>query len=223
MKMNAPRRILLADDHPLIRQSLRQAIESIANFTVVAEAGDGQTALDEILRLRPEIAVLDVNMPQLDGFAVARALRDQQLPVEVIFLTAYRDRKFFDQALKLGVKGYVLKDSAITDIVTGIKAVAAGEHFTSPAMTSYLINRTQSRASCEVVPEIANLTPTERRILMLIASYKTSKEIADELCVSFRTVNTHRANICQKLGIHGNHALMKFALDHQSELEGAEP
>lgn len=218
--MNAAIRILLADDHPLIRQGLRQAIESVPHFSVIAEAGDGQTALEQIVRLRPEIAVLDINMPQLDGFAVVRALREQRLPVEIIFLTAYRDRKFFDQALELGAKGYILKDSAITDIVTGIKAVAAGEHFTSPAMTSYLINRTQPRTTAEPVPAIASLTPTERRILALIAAYKTSKEIADELFISFRTVNTHRANICQKLGISGNHALMKFALDHQAELEG---
>jgi DNA-binding NarL/FixJ family response regulator len=220
--MNAAIRILLADDHPLIRQGLRQAIESVPDLTVVAEAGDGQTALEQIERLRPDIVVLDVNMPQLDGFAVVRALRERRLAVEIIFLTAYRDHKFFSQALELGAKGYILKDSATTDIVTGIKAVAAGQHFTSPAMTSYLIKRGHPHTSAtEPAAELARLTPTERRILTLIAAYKTSKEIADELCISFRTVNTHRANICQKLGIHGNHALMKFAFDHQQELAGS--
>ena len=223
-------RILIADDHPLLRQGLRQAIEADPRFKVVAEADDGDAALEGIEKLVPDIAVLDVNMPRLDGFAVARAVRDKHLPVEIIFLTAYRERSFFNQALDLGAKGYVLKDSAVTDIVSGIRAVVAGEHFTSPAMTSYLINRSghgggrggrgwQGATQDNLPAGITDLTPTERRILRLIAAYQTSKEIADELGVSFRTVNTHRANICQKLGIHGNHALMKFALDHEAELE----
>jgi DNA-binding NarL/FixJ family response regulator len=216
-------RILIADDHPLLRQGLRQAVEADPRFKVVAEAGDGYAALEGIEKLVPDIAVLDVNMPQLDGFAVARAIRDKQLPVEIIFLTAYRERSFLNQALELGAKGYVLKDSAVTDIVSGIGAVVAGEHFTSPAMTSYLIHssgRSRQGATRDNLPAgIKDLTPTERRILKLIAAYKTSKEIADELCISFRTVNTHRANICQKLEIHGNHTLMKFALDHEAELE----
>jgi DNA-binding NarL/FixJ family response regulator len=220
-------RILIADDHPLLRQGLRQAVEADPRFKVVAEAGDGDAALKGIEKLVPDIAVLDVNMPQLDGFAVARAIRDKQLPVEIIFLTAYRERSFFKQALDLGAKGYVLKDSAVTDIVSGIRAVVAGEHFTSPAMTTYLIHssgrssgRSRQGTTRDNLPAgIKDLTPAERRILKLIAAYKTSKEIADELCISFRTVNTHRANICQKLEIHGNHTLMKFALDHEAELE----
>jgi DNA-binding NarL/FixJ family response regulator len=219
--MNTEIRILLADDHPLLRQGLRQAVEAEPRFKVVAEAGDGRAALEQIRKLKPDIAVIDINMPQLDGFAVARAIRDEQLPVEIVFLTVYRERTFFNQALELGAKGYVLKDSAVTDIVTGLRAVVAGEHFTSPAMTSYLINRGRPAAPQEnLSARINSLTPTERRILKLIAAYKTSKEIADELCISFRTVNTHRANICQKLEIRGNHALMKFALDYEA---GSEP
>jgi DNA-binding NarL/FixJ family response regulator len=211
--------VLLADDHPLLRQGLLQAVEAEGNFKVVAEVGDGKAALDRIRALKPDVAVLDVNMPHLDGFAVARAIRDEALPVEIIFLTAYRERTFLNQALELGAKGYVLKDSAVTDILSALRAVVAGEHFTSPAMTSYLIQQGGRGAAPESVSAgINNLTPTERRILKLIAEYKTSKEIADELYISFRTVNTHRANICQKLGIRGNHALMKFALDHEAEL-----
>lgn len=217
--MKAETRILIADDHPLLRQGLRVAIESDPALIVVAEAGDGHSALERLRQLRPAIAVLDVNMPRLDGFGVARAIRAEDLPVEIIFLTVYRERTFFNQALDLGAKGYILKDSVSTDIVTGIKAVAAGEYFTSPALTSYLIQRQRpTPAVSEPSTGISLLTPTERRILSLIAAYRTSKEIADELCISFRTVNTHRANICQKLDLQGNHALMKFALAHQDEL-----
>ena len=212
-------RIVIADDHPLVRDGLRRAIEAQANFTVVAEAGDGPTALDRIQSLKPDVAVLDVDMPVMSGFDVARALREQGLAIAVIFLTIHREEDFFNEALDLGAKGYVLKDSAVSDIVTGINAVAAGEHFTSPAMTTYLVKRTRRASEFRrSKPTVNDLTPTERRVLQLIADYKTSKEIADELGVSHRTIETHRANISTKLEIRGSHSLMKFALSHKSEL-----
>lgn len=221
--MNTEIQILIADDHPIVRQGLRQAIEIDPGLKVVAEAGDGHAALAQLRALKPEIAIIDIDMPGADGFSVARSIRDERLPIKVIFLTVYREESFFDQAMEVGAKGYVLKDSAIADIVSGIKAVAAGQHFTSPAMTSYLMNRGGRSVYAAPAPGqpqlgLKDLTPTERRVLKLIAEYKTSKDIAEELFISFRTVNTHRANICQKLGIEGSHALMKFALAHQSEL-----
>jgi DNA-binding NarL/FixJ family response regulator len=211
--------ILIADDHPIVRQGLRQVIEAAPGLRVVAEAEDGQTALARIRTHRPDIAILDIDMPKMDGFAVARAIRDQQLGATVIFLTIHREEDFFNEALDIGGQGYVLKDSAIVDIVTSIRAVASGHHYTSPAMTSSLVNRRQRVATFrQQKPTLDELTPTERRILHLIADYKTSKEIADELCISYRTVETHRTNICSKLEIHGSHGLMKFALTHKSEL-----
>ncbi len=212
-------RIVIADDHPVFRQGLRQIIESEPDLQVVGEAGDGNSALERIQSLGPGIAILDIDMPQLDGMAVTRRLREEQLPVEIIFLTIYREERLLNRALDLDVKGYVLKDSAVTDIVSSIKAVANGEHYTSPALTSYLVRRRRGAAPAKE-PQLGlqDLTPTERRILALIADYKTSKEIAEELGISRRTVETHRTNICQKLEIHGSHALMKFALEHKSIL-----
>lgn len=210
-------RILIADDHPLLRQGLRQAIEADARFGVIAEASNGRAALDQIQRLKPQIAVLDIDMPDMDGFAVARELRAKQLPVDIIFLTVHRDERFFSEALQLGTKGYVLKDSAVTDIVSSIGAVAAGEHFTSPALTSYLVKQRRG-VTATPTAGLQDLTSTERRVLALIADYKTSREIGDQLHISHRTVQTHRANICIKLDLHGSHALMKFALDHRREL-----
>jgi DNA-binding NarL/FixJ family response regulator len=212
-------RIVIADDHPVSRQGLRQIIDMEPDLQVVGEAGDGDSALELIQKLGPGIAILDINMPRMDGMAVTRYLREQDLPVDVIFLTIYREERLFNRALDLNVKGYVLKDSAASDIVSSIRAVANGQHYTSPAMTSYLVKRTQSpspRSGKQKIPK--DLTPTERRILFMIAEYKTSKEIADELGISRRTVETHRTNICQKLEIHGSHGLMKFALEHKSEL-----
>lgn len=221
-------RIVLADDHPIVRQGLRRVIDEEPNLTVVAEASDGRSALEQIEAARPQIAVLDIDMPVLNGFDVARAIRERRLPVAIIFLTVYREESFFEQALRLGAKGYVLKDSAVSDIVTGIRAVSAGEHYTSPAMTSYLMTKRRGVRAAGVadVPAPAGvrpgvleqLTPMERRILMLIADYRTSREIGDALHVSYRTVQTHRTNICTKLELRGNHALMKFALDHKAHL-----
>jgi DNA-binding NarL/FixJ family response regulator len=214
--MDTPVRILIADDHPLIRQGLRQAIEAEAGLTVAAEASEGRAALGLIERTAPQIAVLDIDMPGLDGFAVAREVRRRGLPVEIIFLTVHRDESFFNEALRLGAKGYVLKEQAVTDIVGGIRAVAAGDHFTSPALTTYLIKRRSASSPPKL--RIQDLTATERRVLALLAEYKTSREIGDALHISHRTVQTHRANICEKLDLHGSHALMKFALDHKGEL-----
>jgi DNA-binding NarL/FixJ family response regulator len=212
--------ILIADDHAIVRQGLRLAIEADARFTIVAEASNGRAALEQILQLQPRIAVLDIDMPEMDGFSVAREIRALELPVDVIFLTVYRDERFFAEALQLGTKGCVLKDSAVTEVVNCISAVVSGEHFASPALTTYLIEsrRVIKRAARQSLLGVRDLTTTERRILALIAEYKTSREIGTTLHISHRTVQTHRANICAKLELQGSHALMKFALSHKAEL-----
>lgn len=217
--MSSEIKILIADDHPIVRQGLRQTIESGDGLKVVAEAGDGQEALARIKDLKPHVAVLDIQMPLLDGFGAARAIREEGIAIGLVFLTVYRDEDIFNAALDVGVKGYVLKDSAVSDIVACVRAVAAGEHYASPSLTSHLISRGRRAAILvEERPGLAALTPTERHVLRLIADYKTSKEIATELFISPRTVETHRNNICQKLDLHGSHALMKFGLTHKSEL-----
>jgi DNA-binding NarL/FixJ family response regulator len=210
-------RILIADDHPVVRQGLRQAIEADAALTVIAEAEDGQMAIQQIERLRPQVAVLDIDMPHTDGFAAARAIRTRQLATEIIFLTVHREEEFMNEALALGAKGYLLKETALSEIVACIKAVAGGQHYASQAMTAYLMKRAQRARMTAQSGTLADLSPTERHVLQLIAEYKTSREIADAMFISYRTVQTHRTNICQKLGLHGNHALMKFALLHKGE------
>jgi DNA-binding NarL/FixJ family response regulator len=211
--------IVMADDHPVVRQGLRQTIEADGALKIVAEAGDGKTALAQIVQHQPAVAVLDIDMPGQDGFSVARAIVQRKLGVEIVFLTIHREEELFQAALNLGAKGYVLKDSAVTDIVAAIKAVAAGQHYISPQLSSYLLKRSQSSAALNArKPGLEDLTPTERRILKLIAEDKTSKEIAKELFISHRTVETHRANISRKLELHGNLALVKFALEHKAHL-----
>ena len=167
--------------------------------------------------MQPDVAILDVDMPNKDGFEVTRTIIERQLPVEVIFLTMHKDESLFNAALNLGVKGYVLKDSALADIVNSIKAVGAGENFISPGLSTFLVKRSRrSGLLTEQIPTVNDLTPTERRILKLIGEYKTSKEIAEQLFISIRTVEHHRGNIATKLQLHGSHALIKFALENKS-------
>ena len=212
-------RILIADDHPIFRKGLRQVIEGDGRLRVVAEADDGSTAFDQIRVLKPDIAVLDIHMPGMSGFDLARAVRDQGIEVEVIFLTMHKAEDMFNAAMDLGVRGYVLKESAVTDIVASIKSVADGQPYISPQLSIFLLNRSSRAASLrQNVPKLDDLTPTERRVLKMLADYKTSKQIADELFINSRTVDNHRANICAKLGLRGSHALMKFAVEHKSEI-----
>jgi len=214
--------ILIADDHPMIRDSLRNAIESNTEWEVAGEAQDGDVAIELINKLQPAIVILDISMPVRNGFEVVSALRQKKVQTQVIFLTMHRNEDFFQRALDLDVRGYVLKDSAVIDVVSAIKAVSRGEYYTSPALTSYLIRKRSggsSAASSEQGLGLHSLSPTERRVLELIAEYKTSRDIAEELNTSPRTVETHRTNICQKLGLHGRHALMKFALENKSSSE----
>jgi len=211
--------IVLADDHPIFRQGLRQVIEKDRQLKVLAEAEDGEAALDLIRRHRPQIAVLDLDMPRLDGFAVARRMREERLPAGIIILTMHQDEMHFNEALNLGAKGYLVKDSAAADVVNCIKSVAAGHSYISPTLSGLLLNRGRRAAAPPPQPTgFDSLTSAERRVLSLLAEYKTSKEIAAELGVSARTVENHRANICVKLDLRGSHALVKFAIGHKSEL-----
>ncbi|HWC76196.1 MAG TPA: response regulator transcription factor [Blastocatellia bacterium] len=211
--------ILIADDHPIFRKGLRQIVESESGLKVVGEADDGESAYEKARQLKPALIILDVNMPGMDGFDVARKIHDSGLAVEVVFLTMYKDEDMFNAALDLKAKGYVLKSSALTDIVDCVRTVSSGQHYISPALSDFLLNR-RDRASRFVKskPSIRDLTPTELRIVRLIADAKTSKEIAAELFISYRTVENHRANICQKLDLHGSNALVKFAIEHKSTL-----
>ena len=215
--MNDEIRLIIADDHPIVRQGLRQVIEREADLKVIAEADNGEVALAEIEARKPDVAILDLDMPRMDGLEVLRLLRERAEIVAVIMLTVHREEAFFTRALQLGAQGYILKDSALADIVSGIRAVAAGQNYVSPLLTSYLFQQRERPLKTE--PQaLEQLTQTERAVLKLIAEYKTNHQIADGLCVSPLTIKTHRRNISIKLGLEGKHTLMKFALDHKDEL-----
>jgi two-component system, NarL family, response regulator DegU len=214
--MNKKIRILIADDYPLNLAGLRQIIQKDSSLEIVAEAEEGQTALALAQQMKPDIAILDIEMPKLSGLAVARALQEKEPATKTIILTVSREEKNFDAALDAGAKGYVLKDCRTTDLIDCIKEVAKGNHYLSPAVSDYLVRR--KRPTNEFVEKRSELTRTERRILKLIAEGHSSHEIAGILCVAYSTIETHRHNICTKLDIHTHNGLLKFALLHKSEL-----
>lgn len=199
--------VLIADDHAIFRLGLKQILNGAPPIVVVDEADDGEAAWQKLRVTAAHVAILDVDMPGRDGFELARAVREARLAVAIVFLTMHKDEHFLHQALDLEVKGYVVKDSALTEIVPCVRAVAAGREYVSPQLTGFLITRSRVR----------DLTAIERRVLKQVAAYKSNRQIADHLCLSVRTIEHHRARISQKLELEGHHALLKFALEHQAE------
>ncbi len=139
--MSTEVRIVIADDHPIFRKGLLSVIQADPRRKIVAEAEDGEMALEQIQTLQPDVAILDLEMPNKGGLEVMQTIQEKKLPVAVIFLTAHKDERFFNAAMDRGAKGYVLKDSAVNDIVASIRAVASGQYFISPEISSYLLNR----------------------------------------------------------------------------------
>jgi len=212
-------RIVLADDHPIYRDGLRQMLNQDARFELVHETGNGRDALQQARRLKANVLLLDIDMPEMTGLEAARQRMAARDSFEIVFLTMHRDEDLFNEAMDLGVKGYVLKDSAAQEIVEAVRAVAQGRPYISAALSALLLNRASaSRSFAADHPGLEKLTASERRILKMIASDRTSKEIADELGLSPRTVENHRTNICTKLNLRGSHALVKFAFENRSRL-----
>jgi DNA-binding NarL/FixJ family response regulator len=217
--MSGEIKVLIVDDHPLFRSGLRQVVESDPRLKLIGETGDGATALRLIQEKKPDVAVLDVNLPGLTGLEIAGRLQGRRPPVHLIILTMHKEEEIFNRAVDLGVKGFVLKENAVDEILKAIAAVAAGEHYLSSSISGYLVRR-RSRAESLAAqkPGLEDLTKAERRILKLIAEKKTSRQIGAELFISPRTVEAHRANICAKLELRGSHSLLQFALENRSSL-----
>jgi len=203
-------RIIIADDHPVFLAGLKTVVDGEPDIEIVGQASDGDQALKMLEDLRPDIAVLDIGMPKIDGVGLLTEAQKRRLPVQVIFMTMYRERKLYDRGMELGLRGYVLKDSASSDLIEAIRTVASGEKFVSPDLLEHFTENRSKSGQIRATSE--QLSASEMRILSLIAEYKTSREIADTLFISPRTVETHRTNICTKLGLQGRHALMKYAL-----------
>ena len=209
--MNKKIKVIVADDHPLLRQGLLFILNKNENFNIIGQASNGQEALDLIREHKPDIAILDIQMPKLDGFEVAKTVIKEKIEVEIIFLTMFKDAELIKKVIDLGIKGYVLKENAVNDIVNCVESVADGKFFISPQASDILLSQKKEKKKSE--NEL--LTPSEKRILILITQDKSSKEIAEELFLSVKTIENHRSNICKKLGITGNSALLIYALKNK--------
>ena len=207
-------RITIADDHPVLRRGLRTIIEEDSALEVVSEADDGAIALQQIEQFHPQVLVLDATMPKLDGIGTLKQIVERKLPVEVLFLTIHDGQDLFRAALDLGAKGFILKQSALTEIVIGVRSVAAGQHYWSPALTPHFVGRREAN------PALGRLTASERRILRMVADGKSSKEIAAELFIHYKTVENHRTQICDKLGLHGGpNSLSRYASQNKNNFQ----
>ncbi|MCB1128057.1 MAG: response regulator transcription factor [Verrucomicrobiae bacterium] len=217
--MNQPARILIVDDHPIFREGVKQVLAAAMGVTVVGEARDGPEALSLVESLIPDVVLLDLSMPGPHGLDLIEPLRGGGRRGHVVVLTMHREDQAVCAALDRGAEGYVLKESAAETLVQAIQTVLRGEVYVTPVLAGALVRRSnRSRRLHQEQPGLDQLTPTERRVLKLVAASHTSREIAARLFVSPRTVETHRAHICEKLGLHGNHALLQFAIEHRAEL-----
>jgi two-component system, NarL family, response regulator NreC len=206
-------RILLADDHTLILAGLRLTIEQHADLVVVGEAGDGRQAVSLAASLKPDVAVLDIGMPNLNGIEAAKQITQGGSAPAVVVLSMHRDETYILRALKAGVRGYLLKDSAQSDLVRAIRSVAEGKSFFSPAVSKVLLEdymRKLQRTGGEDSYDL--LTPREREILQLVAEGKSNKEVAAILNLSVYTVETHRSNIMEKLKLKSLPELILYAV-----------
>ena len=206
-------RVLLADDHTLIRAGLRMVVDAQEDLTVVGEANDGREAVAMAAKLTPQVAVMDIGMPNLNGIEACRQIREGSPDTQVVMLSMHSDEGYVLRALKAGARAYLLKDSAEADLARAIRAAASGKSFFSPAVGKVLLEdymRKLERTGAEDSYEL--LTPREREILQLVAEGKSSKDIANLLELSVYTVETHRARVMQKLNLRGIPELTLYAV-----------
>jgi DNA-binding NarL/FixJ family response regulator len=212
-----PIRTLLAEDHTLVRTGIRALLEGSGEVEVVGEASDGRQAVELFQKLKPQLALLDVAMPELNGIEAARQIRAADPDARVIMLSMYEDQQYVFESLKAGANGYVLKGSAFQELLTAIGTVMKGDgkSYISPALSDTLMTDYVRRAQGDQKDtELSRLSGREREVLQLIAEGKSSAEVADVLHISVRTVDTHRHNIMSKLEIHSIAGLTKFAIRH---------
>jgi DNA-binding NarL/FixJ family response regulator len=208
-----PVRVLIADDHPLIRSGLRALLEREDEFQVVGEASDGYEAIELATHLKPDVAMLDVGMPRLNGIDAAQHISERTQRVRIILVSMHSDEAYVLRALKSGARGYLLKASPEADVLTAVRAVAAGNAYFSPKITKLLIEEYVHEVRRRGVEDSYDLLSIrEKEVLQLLVAGKTNREISDMLHISVSTVETHRNNVFQKLGIHNLPELILYAV-----------
>jgi len=206
-----PIRILLADDHTLVRAGIRSLVESIDDVEVVAEAGEGREALELIAKHRPDVALLDIGMPGLNGLEVAKRTPQASPKTRIIILSMHADPAYVKKALRAGAVGYLLKGASVAELPLALQAVMRGESYLTPKISSSVVERILGQDAQESDP-LDDLTTRQREILQLIAEGQSTKEIAGILDISVKTGESHRLRMMERLGIHDVPGLVRFAI-----------
>jgi two-component system response regulator NreC len=205
-------KILIADDHKILRQGIRSLLAPQPDFEVVGETADGPETLKETFKLKPDVVLMDIGMPNLNGFEATRQIKKNLPEVKVLILTMYQDDEYVLQALHSGASGYVLKDVAVEELVTAIRAVNNDQYYLSPSISRTVIDAYLRKTEKGEKEPLELLTAREREIVQLIAEGYTNKEIAAKLFISVKTVDAHRSHIMEKLDIHEVARLVKYAI-----------
>jgi DNA-binding NarL/FixJ family response regulator len=206
-----PIRVMLADDHALFRAGIRSLLDTIEGVEIVGEARDGHEALRLVAERRPDVLLLDVALPQLNGIEVAERLRDTP-GTRVLILSMFANEEYVLRSLRAGAAGYLLKDSTVVELASALRSVADGGSYLSPAVSGHVLAAYVRRVGDEGVPPDPALTPRQREVLQLIAEGHGTKEIASRLSLSAKTVETHRAQLMERLGIHDVAGLVRYAI-----------
>lgn len=209
--------VIIADDHPIFRNGMRDILHEIRTVELLGEAKDGAEAYSMIIAHRPDIAILDLEMPLLSGLDVCKKVLSEKHQTRFIVLTMHKEKHYFKAAMEAGVLGYMLKDNAVQDLIRCVEAVCAGKKYTSTAIEHFLTEHHEQHQNPDVQNANKLLTPTEKIILKLISEGKSSADIAGLLFISVNTVDNHRANIARKLQLEGKNSLMKFAIQYKGQ------
>ena len=206
-------RVLIADDHTLVREGLRALLEGQGGFEVVGEASNGREAIERAVQLRPDVVLMDIGMPEVDGLAATRRITRLNPAIRILVLTVHETEDYFFRVLEAGAHGFLVKDAAATELVAAVRAVHHGGVFLHPPMAKRLVEEYLQRiGSGEERAAHALLSPRERQILALIGAGHTNQEIADQLSLSVNTVQAHRSHIIDKLNLHSRADLMRYAV-----------
>lgn len=201
-------RVAIIDDHQIFREGLVSLLKAHEDLELVGQAGDGKAGLQLIVDAAPEVAIVDVHLPEMTGLEILKAVRHQKLPTKVVLLTSDRRPADAAQAMALGVDGYVIKDDAFEDLEGAIRAASKGRQFISPSIAALVVSHQQT-----TINEVKQLSAREREVLVCIAEGVTNKEVAEQLGVSVNTVRTHRARLMDKLDLHTTGELVRYAVD----------
>jgi two-component system nitrate/nitrite response regulator NarL len=210
--MNEPIRLLIVDDHPIVRRGMRMCLSSHARIMVIGEAGDGREALSKARELKPDVILMDIDMPQMNGLAVTDLLRREMPEIKVLILSMYSNSEYVMRIIQSGARGFVLKESPPEEVIQAIEVVQEGGSHFSPEVARVALNQVVRGHSGDAATPVARLTNREREVLLYIADGFSNKEIATQLDIGVRTVETHRERIMRKLDIHSIAGLTRFAI-----------